>query len=88
MYVEEFNIEGHDANTLPTDCVGDNESGWKIKGEIHEDYYEWVNDFEAEHPKYGRVWGNFETEVNADSEEGYRNFIKSHPPEAWDYWDI
>lgn len=64
------------------------ESGWTIKGEIHEDYYVWVNDFEATHPKFGRVAGNFETEVTADSEEGFADFWKNHQPEAWDYQDI
>lgn len=63
-------------------------SGWTIKGEIHEDYYRWVNDFEAEHPEHGKVWGNFESEVNADSEEGFKHFWENHEPEAWDYMDI
>ena len=84
----EFNIDGHDANTLDPSCIGDNESGWKVVGEIHEDYYEWVNQFEATHEKYGKVWGDFEDIVYADSKEGYENFIKNHEPESWDYWDI
>ena len=29
--------------------------GWTIKGEIREDYYYWINEFEASHPVYGRV---------------------------------
>jgi hypothetical protein len=62
--------------------------GWTIKGEVHEDFYEWVNDFEATHPTYGKVWGNFESEVYADSEEGYNHFYENHTPEAWDYEDI
>lgn len=65
-----------------------NASGWTITGEIHEDYYVWVNDFRATHPKYGRVWGNFESEVHADSEEGFAHFWKHHTPEDWDYGDI
>ena len=56
MITREFNITGHDANTLPPECIGKNESGWEITGEIHEDYYEWVNDFEATHSQYGKVW--------------------------------
>ena len=88
MITKEFNITGHDANTLPQECIGKNESGWEISGEIHEDYYCWVNDFEAIHPTYGKVWGNFEDKVFADTEEGYNHFIKNHPPESWDYWDI
>ena len=62
--------------------------GWTIKGQIHEDYFAWVNDFEATHPTYGKVWGNFEEEVFADSEEGYNHFYENHKPEAWDYGDI
>lgn len=63
-------------------------SGWTIKGEIHEDYYTWVNGFEAHHPEYGRVWGDFEEEVYADSEEGFNHFYENHTPEPWDYGDI
>ncbi len=88
MITKEFNITGHDANTLPQECIGKNESGWEISGEIHEDYYYWVNDFEAIHLTYGKVWGNFEDKVFADTEEGYNHFIENHPPESWDYWDI
>lgn len=63
-------------------------SGWIIKGEIHEDYYTWVNYFEAEHPKYGKVWGDFEFEVYADSEKAFVDFYKNHQPQSWDYMDI
>ena len=62
--------------------------GWTIKGEVYEDYCEWVNDFEATHPTSGKVWGNFEDEVFADSEEGYNHFYTNHQPSAWDYGDI
>jgi hypothetical protein len=88
MIVKEFKIESHYANTLPPECVGNNKSGWGIVGEIHEDWYKWVNEFEATHSIYGKVWGNFEDKVFADSEEGYEDFVKNHPPESWDYWDI
>ena len=63
-------------------------SGWTIRGEVHEDWLGWVNSFEASHPKFGRVWGDFEETVTADSEEGYAHFYANHPPEAWDYLDI
>lgn len=63
-------------------------SGWTIKGEIQEDGLIWVNEFEAKHPLYGRVWGNFEDKVYADSEEGYKHFWQNHEPYAWDYADI
>ena len=62
--------------------------GWTIKGLVIEDYYLWVNEFEATHEVFGRVWGNFDSCVYADSEEGYQNFIKTHPYTVWDYWDI
>jgi len=88
MITKEFNIIGHMANTLPPEYPGVNISGWVIKGEIHNDWYDWVNEFEAEHPIYGKVWGDFENEVFADSEEGINNFIENHPPEEWDYHDI
>lgn len=62
--------------------------GWTIKGEVKEDYYVWVNSFEAHHPQLGRVWGDFESEVHADSEKAFADFYAKHPPEAWDYYDI
>lgn len=62
--------------------------GWTITGEVVEDYFYWVNEFSATHPQYGRVWGNFENEVRADSEEGFQHFWKHHEPSAWDYFDI
>lgn len=78
----------HMAHTLPVEILGQNESGWNIDGVIHEDYYKWVKAFEATHPVYGKVWGDFEKKVSADSKEGYENFVKNHPPEMWDYYDI
>ncbi len=62
--------------------------GWTIEGDVHEDYFVWVNEFSASHPHHGRVWGNFENEVHADTEEGFQHFFKHHPPSAWDYYDI
>lgn len=62
--------------------------GWTIKGFVREDYYAWVNDFEATHPKLGRVWGNFEHEVHASSKKAFDHFYKNHKPKAWDYMDI
>lgn len=64
------------------------ESGWTIRGEIHEDYYTWVNNFEASHSEYGKLSGNFESEVTAESEKAFAHFWKHHEPEAWDYMDI
>jgi len=64
------------------------EDGWTVKGEIKEDYYIWVNEFEANHPEYGKVWGDFESVVRADSEEGFQHFYENHQPTEWDYGDI
>jgi hypothetical protein len=62
--------------------------GWTICGEIHEDYFYWVNDFEATHPVLGWVKGNFETEVCASSREAYDDFVRKHEAIEWDYYDI
>jgi len=66
----------------------EHDDGWIISAIAYEDYYEWVNDFKAVHPIYGKVWGDFEEEVFADSEEGYKHFYENHTPDAWDYYDI
>ncbi len=85
----DFNYQGgHMALTLHPSELGVNESGWSISGQVHEDYYEWVNYFEAVHPVFGRVWGDFEDVVYADSEEAFNDFYKNHEPIHWDYWDI
>lgn len=88
------------ALTLPVGCVSDrghvpnqtqsktHENGWTITAQTHEDYYEWVNYFEAKHPKLGKVWGDFESEVFATSQKAFADFYKNFPPEAWDYHDI
>lgn len=62
--------------------------GWTISAKLHTDLFVWVNDFEAVHPKYGRVYGNFEKEVHADSEDGFNDFWLHHQPKAWDYGDL
>jgi len=86
---EEFGYGGgHMALTLSPSVLGENASGWTISGQVHEDYFEWINEFEAVHPDFGRVWGDFESEVYADSEEGLQHFLDNHSPEEWDYWDI
>ena len=64
------------------------DDGWTIEGEIQEDYYLWVNEFKATHPKLGKVWGNFEDTVFATSKEAYDDFYSKHKPEEWDYGDI
>ena len=77
------------ARTLHPGDLGFHEnSGWTVEGQIVEDYYEWVNEFEATHPVYGKIKGDFETEVTADSQEGLDHFLTNHPFQEWDYWDI
>lgn len=76
------------ARTLPAYTGYFEDTGWTIKGEVCEDYYKWINHFEAEHPIHGWVEGNFETIVSASSEDAYYQFIKDHPYHEWDYYDL
>ena len=76
------------ARTLCPGELGINESGWLIEGEVHEDWYEWVNYFTAVHPIYGMIEGDFEDVVTAASDEALDHFMKHHEPQEWDYWDI
>ena len=88
MYKVEFNIRGHLAKTLEPEYIGEH-NGWIVTGEIHEDYYKWVNSFEAY--KIGTeefVRGDFENIVEASSKEAYDEFVKLFPPVDWDYWEI
>jgi len=91
MITKKFGVDfdsKYGALTLRPEDIGTHKDGWTITGEVHEDYYEWVNEFEAIHKKYGKVWGDFEGEVHADSEKGFKHFYKHHTPEEWDYGDI
>lgn len=76
------------ARTLPSDCVGNNTSGWQVKARIQEDYFIWVNYFEAFHPDYGIVFGDFEKQVCASLGDALQHFLTHHPFEEWDYDDI
>lgn len=82
----QFNF--YSACTIHPDYLGQNDSGWFIRGDVMEDYYIWVNRFEAMHPVYGVVHGDFEEKIVATSEEAYNHFIKHHKPDVWDYHDI
>lgn len=84
-YIQGF---GTEARTLSADVVGNNDSGWIVRATVHEDYYEWINYFEAFHPDYGLIFGDFESEVFASSEQALDDFLKHHPVEVWDYYDI
>jgi hypothetical protein len=63
-------------------------SGWKISGQVRENYYSWVQEIEASHVEYGVVKGDFEKEVFASSQWAFDHFMKNHPPRNWDYGDI
>lgn len=77
------------ARTLNPEDLGFHEkSGWTIEGEVHEDWYEWVNDFVAVHPVYGKIEGNFEDAVTADTQIALDHFLINHPFYEWDYYDI
>jgi hypothetical protein len=76
------------ASTLRPRHLGTHNNGWTIDGKVHEDYYEWVNYFEATHLLHGRVWGDYEEELEADTKEALDDFMKEFPPENWDYGDI
>ena len=76
------------AFTLEPGVVGKHDNGWEVSAEIHEDYYEWVNFFEAYNPKFGSVWGDFEDVVFASSKTAYNDFLKYFQPQQWDYDDI
>jgi len=76
-----------EARTLCPSFIGNNKSGWNIKGEVHEDYYEWVNYFVANHPIYGVIKGDFEGFILASS-QALKHFLEHHHFEVWDYYDI
>lgn len=78
------------AYTLDPDYIEDaKKHGWIFHTEICEDYYEWVSEFCAIRlSDNAAVWGDFNYEVYASSQEAYDEFIKLFPPEAWDYGDI
>lgn len=76
------------ALTLGPSDLGHDDFGWYVEGEEIEDYYTWVNDFQAFHEDFGFVIGDFEDEVYASSVEAFEHFIEHHAPDYWDYWDI
>lgn len=87
VYAVTYDIQGHDAFTLDADDIGVHEDGWAINGKVWEDYFTWVNEFEA--IKNGkRVWGDFEKVVYCTSLEALEDFLENHKPDTWDYWDI
>lgn len=87
-YGQHFESHYGGALTLNPNFIGKNKSGWTISGDIKEDYYTWVNEFVAEHPVYGKIRGDFEKTVYAESEEAFNHFYENHKPSDWDYQDI
>jgi hypothetical protein len=78
---------GMSLTLFPRD-VGTHDSGWTITGEVHyAEYPVCVFEFEAVHPELGRVWGDFDEAVHADSQEALEHFVKHHPPVEWDFND-
>ena len=73
---------------LPVSALGDNDSGWHIKGDIIEDYYEWVEGFMATHPEYGKVWGDFNGRVYAWKPNALERFLEDHPYEEFNLDEI
>jgi len=82
------------ALTLGTYYINNPEKcgGWIVIGQVHEDYYKWINGFVAiKYCEYDgdtcddMVCGDFEKEIYASSKEAYEDFIKNCPPTAWDY---
>lgn len=85
--VIDYDSFGSLARTLDPDFLGTHHE-WTVKGLVMEDYFEWVNYFEATHPKFGFVAGNYESEIISSSKEAYLDFCKYFPFAEWDYWDI
>lgn len=79
---------GDMAYTLDPEDIGTDSNGWKVKGKIYEDYYEWVNEFEATKGKSSFVKGDFENFIECSSLEDLDEFLSLHMPETWDYRDI
>lgn len=62
--------------------------GWTIHAEVKENYYYYIDEFWAQHKKYGTIKGSFDSIVTAESEEAYQHFIKHHKPRYWNMADI
>ena len=64
------------------------DDGWTISGRVVEDWFIWVSEFQASHPIFGSVCGDFNQIVYSDTHEGYDDFLKNHHPSEWDIRDI
>lgn len=68
--------------------IATHRSGWTIEGVLKEDWFTWVNEFVATHPRFGKVTGDFMTKIKASSQEAFNHFWKHHEPNDWDPQDI
>lgn len=89
---EDIKRNGDLAVTLDPDYLGYNpDTGWNVMGSITEDYYTWVNYFEAENIIH-RDWiicGNFEDGyIMGSCKEALEDFLTHYIPSIWDYGDI
>lgn len=83
------NVEGNMTSILEGNIFSKtHSSGWTIKAKIKSDWYSWINKFEADHPVHGKIYGDFGKKVIAKNKEAFDHFVKHHPPEEFDYWDI
>jgi hypothetical protein len=80
------------AITLNPMCLSDRfQTGWTLRADINDESgFSWINEFEATHPEYGKVYGDLEKSLYYNSEEGLKNFVKTYKVciEFWDYKDI
>lgn len=96
-----FKNKLHNTRTLNVLCVQDSEipktgfyikyhehTSWTIIGNCIEDWFYWIDDFEAHHPTHGIIFGSFNKNVYAESKECFENFVSSHHYEEWDAGDI
>lgn len=69
-----------------------NKNDWFFKAKIQEDYYQWINFFEASHSKYGKIFGDFEIGIHypKENKEALNNFLEKtfQYLNLWDYMDI
>lgn len=69
-----------------------NKNDWFFKAKIQEDYYQWINFFEATHPKYGKIFGDFEIGIHypKENKEALNDFLEKtfQYLNLWDYMDI
>lgn len=85
-YEFHYNVTDSYAKTLNVNSLGVH-NGWVVEGEIHEDYFSWVNDFTAKKEEWF-VKGDFEDTVTCSSLDAFEDFLSNVTVEDWDYDDI